>query len=398
MNTEHRTPNTALSAIRLATEHDRNRWDAYVQTHPEGLGYHRWAWREAVERAYRFECPYLLAEESGDVKGVLPLVYLKPPILRGKLVSLPYCDVGGVLADDAETEGTLVARAMKLAEELGVKGLELRNSSRFNVPSSELNLVMRDPELLTSNPEQVSWNAEHGTLNREPRTANIEPRTPSKVRMVLNLPASSGALLAGFKAKHRSQVRKPERDGLTTRLGGAELLSQFYGIFSENMRDLGSPVHSRDWFSSVVATYGEYCRIGIVYLPDGTPGAGGIILLNGNTVSIPWASSLRRYNRQNPNMLLYWSVLAFAADRGYGRFDFGRSTLGEGTYKFKEQWGARPQPLGWMVLGTKGRGVAMNGSVRPPGSGRRVAEAVIRYLPVTVATILGAKVRRYVSL
>jgi len=28
-------------------------------------------------------------------------------------------------------------------------------------------------------------------------------------------------------------------------------------------------------------------------------------------------------------------------------FDFGRSTPGEGTYKFKEQWGAEPVALHW---------------------------------------------------
>ena len=42
----------------------------------------------------------------------------------------------------------------------------------------------------------------------------------------------------------------------------------------------------------------------------------GIILFTKHTVSIPWASTLREYNRLSPNMLLYWSFMKRAIDRG----------------------------------------------------------------------------------
>jgi len=355
----------------LATEADCLAWDAYVEAHPDGLAYHRWAWKEAVERAYGFECLYLLAEEAGVIRGVLPLVHHKAPFAAGTLVSLPYCDVGGVLADDAETAEALVAEALRWARRRGAKGLELRNAA----PAAFCSAFVPD----TQNPK----------LNTQDR--------PSKVRMLLDLPASSEALLASFKAKHRSQVKKPERDGLRCRLGGTAKVDEFYEVFAENMRDLGSPVHSRWWMEEIVNAYGENCRVGVTYLPDGTPGAAGIILLNGTTVSIPWASSLRRYNRENPNMLLYWTFLAFAADQGFRTFDFGRSTVGEGTYKFKEQWGARPVDLVWATLGVDG--VSMR-SCSADGNGRlrQQIEGVWRKLPRWMCDSLGARLRRYVSL
>ncbi len=49
----------------------------------------------------------------------------------------------------------------------------------------------------------------------------------SKVRMLLSLPDSSDELMKGFKAKLRSQVKKPMKDGLTTELGGTELMDEF---------------------------------------------------------------------------------------------------------------------------------------------------------------------------
>jgi lipid II:glycine glycyltransferase (peptidoglycan interpeptide bridge formation enzyme) len=155
--------------------------------------------------------------------------------------------------------------------------------------------------------------------------------------MVLSLPDSAEELLAGFKAKLRSQVKKPLKDGLTGEIVGRDGLADFYRVFTENMRDLGSPVHSRRWFESILNAYGDNARIGLVKTPEDELAAAGIILLHKTTISIPWASSLRRYNRQNPNMLLYWSFLAFAADHGFKSFDFGRSTPGEGA----RRWGER---------------------------------------------------------
>jgi hypothetical protein len=49
-------------------------------------------------------------------------------------------------------------------------------------------------------------------------------------------------------------------------------------------------------------------------------------------------------------MLLYWTKLEYACDNGNKTFDFGRSTPGEGTYRFKPQWGAKPQPLHWQYI------------------------------------------------
>ena len=48
-----------------------------------------------------------------------------------------------------------------------------------------------------------------------------------------------------------------------------------------------------------------------------------------------------------PNHLLYWSIIETAIAAGCEVLDFGRSTPNEGTYKFKEQWGAEPLTLHW---------------------------------------------------
>ncbi len=338
--------------IRIANLEDKASWDDYVLHHPLGLAYHLFGWGEAVKEAYGFDPCYLLAEEEGEIVGILPMVDFKVPLLGRSLVSLPYCDIGGCLADNDELALALKGQAREIGQNNKVKKIELRQSA-----------------------------------------AKKDVTGKTKVRMILELPESSEVLLAGFKSKLRSQVMKPIRDGLTCQLGGQDLVGEFYQVFRENMRDLGSPVHSYRWIESIVNGYDENAKVGVVATPEGMLAAAGIILYTETTVSIPWASSLIKFNRLNPNMLLYWSFLSFAADNGFSRFDFGRSTIGEGTFNFKKQWGAQPVSLEWVdLLNTSPSD--FTGSSRS----RKKLENIWKKMPIMVATTVGPKLRRYISL
>ncbi len=341
-----------MTQVRIAKSDDKPRWDEYVLSHPYGSAYHLFAWGEAVKEAYRFDPFYLMAEKDNKIVGILPMVDFRVPFFGRSLVSLPYCDIGGCLADNDEHLFALLKMARETGHINNARKIELRQS--------------------------VSGKEIEGS---------------AKVRMILELPESSEALLSGFKSKLRSQVRKPIKDGLSFKLGSTGLVGDFYKVFSENMRDLGSPVHSRKWIESIVHHYGCHAKVGVVLTPGGTPAAAGIIIFTEKTVSIPWASSLAKFNRLNPNMLLYRAFLSFAADNGYSRFDFGRSTLGEGTYNFKKQWGAKPFPLEWVdLLKASQTGFANKGGLRDQ------VEILWRKMPVMIASSLGPKVRKYISL
>jgi hypothetical protein len=106
----------------------------------------------------------------------------------------------------------------------------------------------------------------------------------------------------------------------------------------------------------------------------------------GTTVEVPWASSVREYNHLCPNHLLYWNIIETAMQSGAGVLDFGRSTPHEGTYKFKEQWGAEPVPLHWEYVLTNGNELPNLGPSNPKF--HLMIEAW-KKLPVKVATALG---------
>jgi len=307
---------------------------------------------------------YLIAQTKNQIAGILPLIHVKLPFLPGNLVSLPYCDAGGPLADTPEIERELILKALTISKHLKVKNVSIRSTD---------NIAGIKPEL---------------TLNKE------------KVRMILQLPANSEILLSSLKAKVRSQVNKPVKDGLSSHIGGPELLDAFYPLFAENMRDLGSPVHTKKWLESILKAFKNRAHLVVVKMPDKKLAAGGIILTGTRQVSVPWASSLRKYNRWNPNMLLYWTFLKFSCDMKYDLFYFGRSTIGEGTFQFKKQWGAKSTPLYWMDILIQGPNGLEPAPDKQAGSGRNreLAASVIMKMPVCVSRALGNMTRKYISL
>jgi serine/alanine adding enzyme len=146
--------------------------------------------------------------------------------------------------------------------------------------------------------------------------------------------------------KVRNQVRKAQKSNLTTHAGGHELVDEFYAVFAENMRDLGTPVYSQQLFSSICTTFPDSARVHLVRLGQRTI-AGALSYAFKDTMEVPSASSLREFRPLCPNHLMYWSILSEAIERKHARFDFGRSTPDDGTYHFKEQWGALPEALCW---------------------------------------------------
>jgi predicted N-acyltransferase len=109
-------------------------------------------------------------------------------------------------------------------------------------------------------------------------------------------------------------------------VGREERLDAFAHVFAMNMRDLGTPVYTQEFFRNILEMFPQSTWICTVY-KEKEPIASGVLSGFKGCLEMPWASSIRKYNSLSPNMLLYWSVLKFACQHGYRVFDFGRSTL-----------------------------------------------------------------------
>lgn len=217
---------------------------------------------------------------------------------------------------------------------------------------------------------------------------------PQKVRMILETPETSVLLLAEFKSKLRSQIKKSKKNGLTFSIGNCESgISEFYDVFAANMRDLVSPTHSIRWFECIRRFYGENRIISVVNYNSHPVGA-GLILHNGLTATAPCTSTLKEYNKlPPPNMLLYWSLLECATNKGCQQFDFGRSNIGEATFKFKQQRGTRLVELDWITYQEIGGPVVVDDTPGHRGILRQTAEHIWRKLPLPLSVRLGSSIQ-----
>lgn len=333
------------------SERWRGGWGAFIEAAPGATLAHADPWLAIIPRALGHQDRSLIAERGGEVCGVLPMMLVTHWLFGTFHVSLPWLDYGGVLADGPETAGALLDTATAQARQDGARFIEFRT-----VEKVQLDLPTRE----------------------------------EKVTFWLSL-GQADAVWKSLDPKVRNQVRKAQKAGLRCHFGREELLPDFYDVFTRNMRDLGTPVWSVDLFEKILEAFPKTAEIALVWLGD-KPVGGGLVLYFKDTVYMPSASSLRQYFHLCPNNLLYWEVIKRACDQGYKTFDFGRSTVGSGTYSFKKQWGAAVNPLHWQYVPLNGKEIPQ---LNPSNPRFKFLIEVWKRLPVGLATWLGPRIVRH---
>lgn len=327
-------------------------WDAFGMRQAGWTAFHRHAWRPLLEELYGHECPFLCARDAGGaLVGLLPLVRVRSRLFGHFLVSMPFVSYGGPVGSD-EAVIALAAFAEQMAREDGARLLELRSAR-------ELPLAL--------------------------------PVSHKKITVVLPLEGGGKAVFGNLKAKLRSQVRRPQKEGVEVRFG-PECVGDFHRVFARHMRDLGTPAQPRAFFEGIARHLGDSAWFGCAYL-RGAPIACGAGFAWDGEFEITWASALRAFNHVSPNMGLYWGFIERAADLGLRRFNFGRCTPGSATHRFKAQWGAQDEPLWWYRSALGGAEV---GTPSPDSPKFALATRVWQRLPVAVATALGPRIVRYI--
>jgi FemAB-related protein (PEP-CTERM system-associated) len=336
----------------ISSQVDQGAWDSFVEGFPEATSYHRWAWKEVIERSFGHRAHYLAAlDGQGRVQGILPLIHMKSRLFGNFLVSVPFVNYGGLLCHGETARSALIEGAQALRRRLGADHVELRHLER---PVGEL------------------------------------PANAHKVTMILPLARSVEEQWSGFNAKLRNQIRKAQKNGLAYRTGHLELLDDFYAIFARNMRDLGTPVYGKEFFGNVLEAFPGSTRICTVSYRGRTIAA-AIASSFRDTVEIPWASSISDYKSLCPNNMLYWESIRCAIESGHTRFDFGRSTPNEGTYNFKKQWGAEPVQLYWQYLMEEGRALPALNNKNPKFE---LAIRLWKRLPLVFTSAVGPHIVR----
>ena len=223
--------------FRVAPLSNPTEWDAFVEQAPGATFCHLSGWRDVITGVMRQKSQYLAARDAdGVVRGVLPLMRLSSPVFGVRYVSVPYLNDGGPIGDAAAV-AALRDHAIELADSTGSR-LELRTRMPSEAAASDC----------------------------------------GKVTVLLNLPNDADELWKALPAKVRSQVRRPQKAGMTARFG-LDQLPAFYRVWSQNMRDLGTPVLPRRFFEAVARAFPDRFLVGCVYRDDVAVAAGAGLVM-----------------------------------------------------------------------------------------------------------------------
>ncbi|OAN92169.1 hypothetical protein A8B84_16645 [Marinobacter sp. EhC06] len=327
--------------------------DQYVTRHEAGSIWHTPSALDFIVHIYGHSARYLVAmDESNKVIGVFPIVQLNSRLFGNLIVSTPYYNYGGILADSPEVARRLLEEGIRWRNAIGSQSIELRH-----VNDSGLDCTKRQDKL-------TFW---------------------------LPLPAEEQILWDSFQSKVRAQIRRGEKEKPDFLIGKHELLDEFYRVFARNMRDLGTPVYEKAFFNGLLDYLSDNAWLVVVRI-GGQPVGCAFITGFGMRMEIPWASTLREYNHTGINMMMYWRILKHAVSNGYQLFDFGRCSKDAGTYRFKQQWGAIPVQLNWEYALLEG---AEPPGLNPNNPKFRFLIGVWKCLPVWLSRMIGPPIVKY---
>lgn len=333
-------------------------WDRFVARMPNGTFFHRAAWAEVLARAFGHTPHYAFAEQDGSITGALPLVHVKTALFGNTLISNPFCVYGGPLAADRQSFAALDAHAAEMMWRTGATAVEYR----FRDPP--------DPDWF-----EGEWQAKddlYATFRK-----SIGPDDERNMKAI--------------PRKQRAMVRKGIERGLSSRAD--QDVDRLHAIYAESVRNLGTPVFSRDYFRLLRQTFPDEMDVVTVWDKD-RPMAAVLNFYDRGEVLPYYGGGTSAARALAANDFMYWEVMRRAAARGCTSFDFGRSKAGTGAFAFKKNWGFTPQSLSHRFRLKPGAQVPEHNPLNPK---YRLFIAGWKRLPLPVANWLGPMIVRGVG-
>ncbi|MBS0366432.1 MAG: FemAB family PEP-CTERM system-associated protein [Proteobacteria bacterium] len=331
---------------------DEARWNAFVELHPGGTFFHLAQWREVLRRAFGHRPHYLVAQRGGRISGVLPLAQVRSLLFGHALVSTPFCVYGGILAEDDASLQALTRAACDLGENLGVDYVEMRNRRPLHEgwPAKDLYVTFRRP--IDADPEK--------NMQAIPR-------------------------------KQRAMVRKGLQKQLQAHIDTDT--RRMYDIYSESLRNLGTPVFARSYPRVLQQVFGSQCEV--LTVQDGARPVASVLSFYFRDEVLPYyGGSTYAARAAAGNDFMYWQVMERARERGARLFDFGRSKRDTGSFDFKKNWGFEPEPLHYQYHLVRARAMP---NLSPSNARYSRMIGAWRRLPLGLTRVVGPPLARYLG-
>jgi len=319
-------------------------WDSFVQTAKDATFFHLSGWKEVIEKSFGHKTYFLYVENEGNIQGILPLVHINSVLFGNSLVSTAFCVYGGIVANDEQSFRELDQAACRLADELGVDCLEMRNREQKypERPYKELYVTFRKA-----------------------------------------LDADVDKNLLAIPRKQRAMVRKGMDAGLISVIDSD--INRLYQAYSESVRNLGTPVFSKNYFHNLKTVFADQCEV-LSIEHNGKLVASVMNFYYKDEVLPYYGGGTTLARELKGNDFMYWEVMRRAVEKGIKIFDYGRSKIGTGSYNFKKNWGFIPEPLFYEFLLVKSTSLP---DINPLNPKYQLFIAAWKRLPLAISQFVG---------
>ena len=164
----------------------------------------------------------------------------------------------------------------------------------------------------------------------------------------LGLEGNPEKIMSGFRATTRRNIRKAEREGVTTEiLTSLSAVKEFYRLYCITRKHQGLPPQPWAFFESIHKhLISAGCGFVVLATFQGEIVAGAFFLHFGNNAIYKYAAWKREYQHLRANNLVIWKAIQWYCENGYKSLSFGRTDMGnEGLRRFKKGWGAVEYPI-----------------------------------------------------
>jgi serine/alanine adding enzyme len=295
-------------------------WNNLVGTSEFASAYHLWEWGEALSQTYGYKKHYLVNKRANEVVGIFPLVHVKSMLFGNRLISLPFCEYGGILLRSGLNSGevssitkVLLDATTKLARTIGAEYIEIREP--FNLGAHF----------------QAGGYGEYNEY----------------VTFKIDLTKGTKQLWSDLEKKTRNAVRKAAKSAVQVEvLTKSEQLKSYYELYLQTQKRLGSPPHCYELFRNLFDLFSPSGKLRMILARhQDKPIAGIIIFSHGDKIF--WWNNVSdvKHRNLNPTNLLLWNALEWGAEKGYHVMDMGRTRKDTTIYDFKSGWGGQETTL-----------------------------------------------------
>lgn len=332
----------------------KNAWQDFAHAHASI--FHSLEFRNVLLESFGYSCLYhLILDEQKNVCALLPLVSARNLGMKKVGVSLPFLNYLDICATTEEALNFAMASLAEVKKIYELDYLELRLKET----------VFKD---------------EQGSVNL------------NNFSFLLPLEQNEEDVLKLSTGSNRNHVRKVYRKNYFTVSFDKNNLPDFYKVYVRRMKELGSPAPDIIFFEKFFTELKENVFLLTVLDNENQQVVGGMLLvksMHDKILYYPYGANLVEYNNKYLNNFMYWEAVKLGIRLELDFIDLGRSPLGSGTYKYKEQWGAKPVQLNYVLLGAAGH-------APPNKDDLNFLVELWKKIPAVITNFVGKKIIKYV--